>query len=129
MWLAWTRCSVSWPAWTTHVCSTAEEKMRSSRQRKVRLRWRVPAVVELRSAARNYFVSTAGFWSWEPPREAAEIFWRQPCFSMPSSGDKTKCKQTEADRRIYMESSTGPVLHEIRRGCPHSDQRRRGNTR
>jgi malonate decarboxylase delta subunit len=87
----------------TLACSTAEEKKLSSRQGQALLQWRVPVVVELRWAVRNYFVSTAGFWSWELPRVAAEIFWRQLCSLMPSNGDKTKCKRTEADRRIKME--------------------------
>jgi hypothetical protein len=45
----------------TLAYSTAEDKKLSSRQRQALLQWRGPAVVELRSAVRNYFVSTAGF--------------------------------------------------------------------
>src|SRR5260370_16980767 len=85
------------------ACSTAEERELFSRQRQVRLLWREPAAVEPKSADRNYFISTAGFWSWEAPRVAVEIYWRQLCFLMPSSGDKTKYKRTEAVRRIKME--------------------------
>jgi malonate decarboxylase delta subunit len=87
----------------TLACSTAEEKELFSRQRQVPLLWREPAAVEPKSADRNYFISTAGFWSWESPRVAVEIYWRQLCFLMPSSGDKTKYKRTEAGRRIKME--------------------------
>jgi len=87
----------------TLACSTAEEKKLSSPLRQVLLLWREPAAVEPKSADRNYFISTAGFWSWESPRVAVEIYWRQLCFLMPSSGNKKKCKRTEADRRIKME--------------------------
>src|SRR5260221_11119865 len=86
----------------TLACSTAEEKELFSRQRQVPLLWREPAAVEPKSADRNYFISTAGFWSWESPRVAVEIYWRQLCFLMPSSGNKTKYKGTEAGRRIKM---------------------------
>src|SRR5258708_23418260 len=87
----------------TLACSTEEEKDLFSRKRQVPLLWREPAAVEPKSADRNYFVSTAGFSRWESPLVAAEIFWRQLCSLMPSSGDKKKCKRTKADRRIKME--------------------------
>src|SRR6267378_1761241 len=87
----------------TLACSTAEEKELFSRQRQVPLLWREQAAVEPKSADRNYFISTAGFWSWESPPVAVEIYWRQVCFLMPSSGDKTKYKRTEAGRRLKME--------------------------
>jgi malonate decarboxylase delta subunit len=87
----------------TLACSTAEEKKLSSPLRQVLLLWREPAVVEPQSVDRNYFFSTAGFWSWGFLRVAAEICWRQLCSLMPSTGNKKKCKRTEADRRIKME--------------------------
>src|SRR6266481_2083883 len=87
----------------TLACSTAEEKELFSRQRQVPPLWREPAGAESKSADRNYFISTTSCWSWGSRRVGAEIFWRQLCSLMPSSGNKTKCKRTEADRRIRME--------------------------
>jgi len=60
-------------------------------------------VVELRSEGNRYNGSTVGFWSWESPQVEARIFWRQLCFSMLLSEEKTTFEKTEADRRKHME--------------------------
>jgi len=76
----------------TLAFSTAEEKKLWSRQRQALLRWRVPAVVELRSEAAIKSLDRCLVELGVSPGGSGDLL-SGTLFSMPSSGRQTKCKQ------------------------------------